>query len=91
MWTVLVPISCNATLLRSRIDRVLGVVEDLLHDADGVQIHRDFDNIWYIRYGLAGPALAVTDRWLIISYSPTALRQNLSRLTDTRPVASHPP
>jgi hypothetical protein len=37
-------------------------------------------SLWYLFAGLNGPALAVTDQYLVISYSPHALRLSLSHL-----------
>ena len=44
------------------------------------KIHHDADGIWYLQLGLLGPALAVRDGWIVISFSPQAVRQNLERL-----------
>lgn len=53
------------------------------------QVRRDADGIWYLQLGLVGPALAATDGWIVISYSPEAVRQNLAHLrslaTTSRP------
>ena len=45
------------------------------------RIRHDADGVWYIQVGLAGPALCVTDRYLLISWSPHAVRANLELLS----------
>jgi hypothetical protein len=47
-------------------------------------IDRDNDGIWYVKFGLgfAGPAWIVTDRFLITSWSPSALRSYLEKVGD---------
>ncbi len=53
-------------------------------------LHRDDDGIWYLRFGvgegdwlgLAGPAWIVTDRYIILSWSPMALREYLEKVPD---------
>jgi hypothetical protein len=53
-------------------------------------LHRDDDGIWYLRFGvgegdwlgLAGPAWIVTDRYIILSWSPLALREYLDKVPD---------
>jgi hypothetical protein len=47
-------------------------------------IDRDNDGIWYVKFGpgLAGPAWLVTDKFLITSWSPTALRMYLDKIGD---------
>ena len=42
-------------------------------------VHAD-DGVWFIQVGLYGPALAVTDRWIVVSFSPHAVRANLRLL-----------
>ncbi len=41
-------------------------------------LRKSYDGIWYVQYGVYGPALLVTSGWLAISYSPEALRANLA-------------
>lgn len=42
-----------------------------------MRVLRDKDGIWYLRAGILGPALKVTNRYIVISWSPQALRQAL--------------
>ena len=42
-------------------------------------IRRDPDGIWYMHYGLAGPAWTVTDKFIVTSWSPAALRAYLNK------------
>ena len=44
------------------------------------RLQRDDDGLWYTQLGLLGPALAVTDKWLVLGYSQTAVRANLTLL-----------
>jgi hypothetical protein len=53
------------------------------------EIHQDPDGVWYLQLGLLGPALAVTDNWIVISFSPEAVRQNLAYLKD-HPATTRP-
>jgi hypothetical protein len=53
-------------------------------------LHQDDDGIWYLRYGLtgrdwfglAGPAWIVTERYIILSWSPLALREYLEKVPE---------
>jgi hypothetical protein len=38
------------------------------------------DNVWYLSFGFAGPAITVADRFIIISHSPLACRQARDKL-----------
>jgi hypothetical protein len=40
-------------------------------------VKRDPDGIWFLQAGILGPAMKVTDRYLVISWSPPALREAL--------------
>jgi hypothetical protein len=54
----------------------------------GVSLVREDDGLWYIRFGtggpawlgLAGPAWTVTDRFIVASWSPMALREYLDKI-----------
>ena len=80
-WTLLVPIRGEPRVLRDRVDKVLRVVQAQRTGKKGVQLIRTTDDIWHVQYGLAGPALTITDRWLVLSFSPHAVRQNLALVT----------
>lgn len=53
-------------------------------------VHGDDDGIWYVRFpvagpgslGLAGPAWTMTDRFIVLSWSPMALREYLDKVGD---------
>jgi hypothetical protein len=52
-----------------------------------VKVKRADDGIWYLQAGVLGPALKVTDQYLVISWSPEALRDALQYIErpETRP------
>ena len=43
-------------------------------------VGREPDGIWYLYAGVVRPAIAVTDGYIVISWSPKAVRANLERL-----------
>ncbi|MCB9852969.1 MAG: hypothetical protein H6819_07725 [Phycisphaerales bacterium] len=45
-----------------------------------VNVLRATDGIWYLQMGIFGPALKVTDRYVVVSWSPEALRQALTAM-----------
>ena len=48
-----------------------------------MQVERDSDGVWYLQFGVvAGPAWTVTDRFIITSWSPSALRSYLDKVGD---------
>lgn len=100
--TVLVEISGSPVAVRTTLDRLLGWYQRRLASARGPspggpgwlewQLKRDPDGVWYLQAGIYGPALAVTERWIVISYSPVAVRQNLAYLKRSagQPTSQHP-
>jgi hypothetical protein len=42
-----------------------------------VKVRHDDDGVWYLQAGILGPALKVTDNYLVISWNPQALRDAL--------------
>jgi hypothetical protein len=42
-----------------------------------VKVRRDADGVWYLQAGILGPALKVTDHYVVLSWSPQALRDAL--------------
>jgi len=92
-WTILLPIDGDAETLRRQIDRFMTTAQSMLGDGAALQFRHDAvaapglaGGLWYIQYGLVGPALTVTDRWLVISFSPQAVRQNVEHLRRTSTV-----
>ena len=44
------------------------------------RVHQDPDGVWYLQLGLLGPAVGVADQWIVVSFSPHAVRRNLEYL-----------
>ncbi len=79
-WTRAFPIRGDAGALREKLDRLLETAQVKLQQRGAMQLRHDPDGVWCLRIGLDGPSLAVTDRFLIISFSPEAVRQNVTHL-----------
>lgn len=45
-----------------------------------LKVKRTEDGMWYLQAGILGPALKVTPRYIVISWSPEALRQALEKM-----------
>ncbi len=80
-WTVIAPVVGDATALRGNIDRMVEVVENELARGSLIRLGCDSDGVWYAHWGLVGPALAVTDRWLVLGFSPSAVKENVRYLS----------
>lgn len=78
-WTIVVPIKGDAAALRKDIDAILSYWQRAL-EGGAWGLSRSADGLWFMKVGLEGPALTVIDRYLLISFSPHAVRQNLELL-----------
>jgi hypothetical protein len=77
-WTLVVPVA-DSQLVRRDVDAILSFWQKELEGQACGLVHTT-DGIWFLKVGLEGPALTVTDRHLLISFSPYAVRQNLEEL-----------
>jgi len=86
--TVLIEIDGSADRVRASVDALLEEYRRFLAPApDDPTSHgmlrRADDGVWYAQFGIYGPALTVTDGWLVLSYSPPAVRDVVRRLAPT--------
>lgn len=81
LCTVQISIAGSTRLVRSTIDTLLAKWKRDQQRKNGLMIQKTDDGLWYVQFGIYGPALAVLDRWIVISFSPNAVRHNVARLT----------
>jgi len=55
------------------------------------RLGREPDGMWYLHAGLVRPAIAVSDRYIVISWSPEAVRANLEFLGRIEPPPTSAP
>ncbi|MGB9625976.1 MAG: hypothetical protein ACPMAQ_14070, partial [Phycisphaerae bacterium] len=87
LWTFLIETDDAEADIRRAIDGMMTAAQAALEakaareSGTGLapQLRRTADGIWYVQLGLAGPALAVTRGWIVVSFSPEAVRENLPR------------
>ena len=89
-WTILMRIKDHSDLLRLRVDQLLDYISRELMKDSLFQLRRDDDGVWYLFAGIMGPALKVTDQWVVISFSPVALRQNIALWQDKKSIRLSP-
>lgn len=78
--TVLVRVDSEPDQLRASLDAVLRVLADRIVALGWARLVRHDDGVWCLSIGLEGPALTVTRDWLVISFSPSAVRSVVARL-----------
>jgi hypothetical protein len=55
-----------------------------------VKVRHDQDGVWFLQAGILGPAMKVTDRYIVISWSPQALRDALNFIEAAEKPADQP-
>ena len=82
--TVVIQVTGSPAAVRTAVDRLMRRWQRHLESPQSgwplLRLQKADDGVWYLQMGLYGPALAVTDRWLVISFSPVAVRQILALL-----------
>lgn len=78
----------DAATVAGTIDAMMSAWKSLLGAPAGTQpaiglrprVQRTETGIWFLQLGIMGPALGVADDWIVISFSPEAVRANLDYL-----------
>src|SRR5262249_30103908 len=76
-WTRLIRVSGDPAKLRESVDKLFGVWRQRLGESNPLQLRRADDGVWFLYFGLEGPALKVEDQWIVVSFSPEAVRENV--------------
>lgn len=83
MFTILLQYDGAATVkpgmdaVMTQLQRELAAVAEKNHGTFNLRLVRDPDGIWSLPLILFTPAIGVSDRWLVISWSPQAVRANM--------------
>ncbi len=91
-FTVAIEIK-NKRAVRMSTDALLGAWGQYLDDRAErnqtvlvrMKVKHDEDGVWYLQAGILGPALKVTDHYVVISWSPQALRDALKYIESPPP------
>lgn len=78
--TMLFRVRRDPDMLRQNVDRLMSLVNENPSWISPLSLRRDPDGIWSLFFGINGPALVVTDEWLILSFSPQAVRDALAEI-----------
>ncbi len=81
-WTIVAPIRGDADRVRKSLDGLMNAwKQDLESSESRLLLRRDDDGVWCLVIGIDGPAVTVSDRFVLISFSPLAVRENLQTLS----------
>lgn len=90
--TFVVPVREDATGLQTSIDRLLSHLDDRHLATSGCyRLRKDSEGIWAIDFGLKSPAVGINPDWLVVSFSPFGVRENLAKLPKRQRAASLEP
>lgn len=96
--TTLIELRGGASEVRETLDTIATGFQEALRNAAAEgrgpppwRLARETDGTWYVRLGpIAGPAWTVTDRFIVLSWSPWALHTYLDRVRLPASPASQP-
>ncbi len=87
--TIVLEITGSPTAVRTSVDRLMRRWQAIFRSQHekffSLQLKQADDGLWFFQMGLYGPALGVTDRWVVIGYSPVAVRSNIALLEHVSP------
>jgi hypothetical protein len=82
--TIVVPVRGDPAELRAALDRLLShVAERMKESTRMLRLVREPDGLWYLRFGLMGPAVIVSGDRVVVSFAPPAVRANVPRTPTT--------
>lgn len=78
--TVMFRIKKDPKQLRENVDRLFNFIRQNPSWISPLALNRGDDGTWSINLGIEGPALSMTDEWLVLSFSPQAARLVVSQI-----------
>jgi len=92
LGTIWIQVAGERAVVSQTVDGMMAAWQRYMNDPTDTRpavslsprVRRDADGIWYLQLGLLGPAVAVADGWIVISFSPEAVRENLAYLERLR-------
>lgn len=85
--TILFRIDGDANEFRAKLDELFTWLRDV-HLKDSLTKPQRDDGTWYVSFGLAGPAVRVTDEWVVLGPSPKAvctISESIRRRSSSQP------
>ncbi len=76
--------------VQTKIDALCDAWKDQLEKTGSVRLRNESDGLWFLDIGLPGPAVGMRGPWIVLSYSPYAVRENLRLLVGPPPAPGQP-
>jgi len=88
LWTFWIEHDGDREAVSRTIDRMMRAWAAAVNDPEeqkrrftlSPRVRQDPDGVWYLQLGILGPAIGVADHWIVVSFSPHAVRRNLEHL-----------
>lgn len=78
--TLQIQVSGDSIELQKKLDRLLGYAQSNAEYLLPMVLNHHSDGIWSADMGIQGPALGMTNGWIVLGLFPDAVRQNIARL-----------
>jgi len=87
-WTFVARVMDDADAVHENLNAVCKAWQGELRQAGTLRLRLAGDGIWFLDLGIPGPAVGMRGRWIVVSYSPFAVRENLTFLAGPTPPPS---
>ena len=84
-WNILVPIRENPGNFQDSLDQWFGELQQIVAQGGASPLIRSAKTEWSTKFGVLGPAAAVSDSWLVLGFSPIMVRQVAGQLASGTP------
>lgn len=84
-WTFVARVTDDPKAVRDSIDALCKTWQSELRGTGTVRLRPAPDGVWFLDLGIPGPAVGMRGPWIVVSYSPFAVRENLTFLAGPLP------
>lgn len=89
-WTFVARVTHDPKAVGKNIDALCEAWQSELRETGMIRLRHAPDGVWFLDFGIPGPAVGIRGPWIVMSYSPFAVRENLTFLAGPAPPAETP-
>ncbi len=90
-WTFVARVTDDPNAVHNSINALCNTWQRELQETSTVRLQLAPDGVWYLELGIPGPAVGMRGPWIVMSYSPFAVRENLTFLAGPAAPLETPP
>jgi hypothetical protein len=90
-WTFVARVTTDPKAVGNSLNALCNTWQTELEETSTIRLRLAADGVWFLDLGIPGPAVGMRGPWIVLSYSPFAVRENLTFLAGPAPPAKAPP